>query len=44
MFASKKSQNMNINVVGEMPNYFYSKDLALLIISKIGTAGGTNTQ
>ena len=37
----KKSQNMNINVVGEMPNYFYSKDLALLIISKIGTAGGT---
>ena len=24
-----------------MPEYFYSKDLALLIISKIGTAGGT---
>ena len=37
----KKSLNMNINIVGEMPKYFYSKDLALLIISKIGTAGGT---
>ena len=37
----KKSLNMNINVVGKMPNYFYSKDLALLIISQIGTAGGT---
>ena len=32
---------MNINIVGKMPNYFYSKDLALLIISQIGTAGGT---
>jgi len=37
----KKSLNMQINVLGKMPEYFYSKDLALLIISKIGTAGGT---
>ena len=37
----KKSLNMNIIVDGMMPDYFYSKDLALLIISKIGTAGGT---
>ena len=37
----KKSLNMNINIIGEMPEHFYSKDLALLIISKIGTAGGT---
>ena len=37
----KKSLNMNINIDGAMPDYFYSKDLALLIISKIGTAGGT---
>ena len=37
----KKSLNMNINIIGEMSEHFYSKDLALLIISKIGTAGGT---
>ena len=37
----KKSLNMNINITGEMPEHFYSKDLALLIISQIGTAGGT---
>ena len=37
----KKSLNMNIKVNGKMPEYFYSKDLALLIISQIGTAGGT---
>ncbi len=37
----QKSKNMNINIIGEMPDYFYSKDLALKIISNIGTAGGT---
>jgi 3-isopropylmalate/(R)-2-methylmalate dehydratase large subunit len=37
----KKSLNMNIKVDGEMSKYFYSKDLALVIISQIGTAGGT---
>lgn len=37
----KKSLNMNIKVNGKMPKHFYSKDLALLIISQIGTAGGT---
>ncbi len=37
----KKSLNMNINIIGEMSEHFYSKDLALLIISQIGTAGGT---
>ena len=37
----KKSLNMNITVNGKMPEYFYSKDLALLVISQIGTAGGT---
>ena len=37
----KKSLNMNINVNGNIPKHFYSKDLALLIISQIGTAGGT---
>ena len=37
----KKSLNMNINIIGKMSEHFYSKDLALLIISKIGTAGGT---
>ncbi len=37
----KKSLNMNIHIIGIMPEHFYSKDLALLIISQIGTAGGT---
>ena len=32
---------MNINVNGKIPKHFYSKDLALLIIGQIGTAGGT---
>ena len=37
----KKSLNMQIKVIGDMPEHFFSKDLALLIISQIGTAGGT---
>ena len=37
----QKALNMNVKVLGDMGEYFYAKDLALLIISKIGTAGGT---
>jgi 3-isopropylmalate/(R)-2-methylmalate dehydratase large subunit len=37
----KRAKNMRINVNGALPNFITSKDLALAIIAKIGTAGGT---
>ncbi|MGC6472406.1 MAG: 3-isopropylmalate dehydratase large subunit [Parvibaculales bacterium] len=37
----RKAKNFRINVVGEAPDYFTPKDIALAIIGEIGTAGGT---
>ncbi|MCZ6525036.1 MAG: 3-isopropylmalate dehydratase large subunit [Gammaproteobacteria bacterium] len=37
----KKSANMRINVTGSLPAAVTAKDMALYIIGKIGTAGGT---
>ena len=37
----KKSKTMNIEVTGELSPYCTAKDVALAIIGKIGTAGGT---
>ena len=36
-----KSKNMRINVEGELPTGVTAKDIALAIIGRIGTAGGT---
>ena len=36
-----KSKSMRINVNGKLPAYSTAKDIALAIIGKIGTAGGT---
>jgi len=37
----KKSNSMKIEVTGELSRYCTAKDIALAIIGKIGTAGGT---
>ena len=37
----KRAKNMRITVDGELPNGVTAKDIALAIIGKIGTAGGT---
>lgn len=37
----KKSKNMLVEVTGELPTGVTAKDVALAIIGKIGTAGGT---
>ena len=39
--VAAKSKNMRVNVVGDLPVGVTAKDLALAIIGKIGTAGGT---
>ena len=36
-----KSKNMRINVSGKLPEGVTAKDIALAVIAKIGTAGGT---
>src|SRR5277367_1507070 len=36
-----KSQNMRVTVNGKLPNDVTAKDIALAVIAKIGTAGGT---
>ena len=37
----KRAKNMRITVEGELPNGVTAKDIALAIIGKLGTAGGT---
>ncbi len=37
----QKAKNMRVHVSGELPAHASAKDLALAIIGKIGTAGGT---
>jgi len=37
----KKSKTMKVEVVGDISSYCTAKDIALAIIGKIGTAGGT---
>lgn len=39
--VASKSKNMRVNVTGALPTGVTAKDLALTIIGKIGTAGGT---
>ncbi len=39
--VQKRAKNMRINVEGDLPTGVTAKDLALAIIGKIGTAGGT---
>src|SRR6201994_1512784 len=36
-----KSKNMRVNVTGKLPDGVTAKDIALAVIAKIGTAGGT---
>jgi 3-isopropylmalate/(R)-2-methylmalate dehydratase large subunit len=37
----KKAKTMLIKIIGKMPSYLTAKDIALAIIGRIGTAGGT---
>ncbi|MGE4219064.1 MAG: 3-isopropylmalate dehydratase large subunit [Alphaproteobacteria bacterium] len=39
--VQRKSKNMRVNVVGELPFGCTAKDIVLAIIGKIGTGGGT---
>ena len=39
--AQRKAKNMAVRVAGKLPEGVYAKDLALALIGRIGTAGGT---
>ena len=39
--VTKKSRNMRVNVEGRLPRGCTAKDLVLVVIGRIGTAGGT---
>lgn len=39
--VTQKSNNMKVEITGDLPYGVYAKDLILAIISKIGAAGGT---